>query len=393
MALREFLQLSKPDLRSAVTDRVPAVFRKAALSWSAIHWTRSDWQSHLSALPNISVQYSATQTFDAASNDFVTYSANVEQTAHEFFRSNFPIPPHKRTEHAYVTTGSHSILKTIEQQQQAAAASSNTYLKFVNQAMGSTNAPQWWNDAASSVPSSSSTSSHLPFAQPFFVDDSNSTKSTKSTTTPQAQARSLLWFSAGPAVAAPHRDAYHNMSVVLAGTKTFALAPPSMHQSFGDRPRKSARYIRTGPGQYKWQTMANKQSEGGSDDDVPYTSGFLSESLFHNATTNENNDNARKEDQTVLVTLLPGDVLYLPYDWYHEVVSTPLLTQQEIEDGVATPMENDFTAAINFWQTHLFEMDMFTDPVKMKRDQERKWNILETFAKQESDRQDGWMYD
>ena len=145
--------------------------------------------------------------------------------------------------------------------------------------------------------------------------------------------------------------------------------------------------------------MANKQSEGGSDEDVPYTSGFLSESLFlhnthtHHAATNENNDNGRKEDQTVLVTLSPGDVLYLPYDWYHEVVSTPVLTQQEAENGVAIPMEKDFTAAINFWQTSLFERDMFTDPVKMKRDQERNWSILETFAKQESDRQDGWMYD
>ena len=362
--IRECLTLTKSSLTHSVRNHIPTVFRSAVQHWSAIKWSRAQWHDALAALPEISVQYSATPTFDVASQEWVTYAAHSTSHANDFFRNNFPAT---RTEHAYITTGNDSILKKTEQQQQQQHQEEETtstrglpYLEFIRTAMGPQNVPQWWQDVHDGA-SPTTTSTSLPFAQPFFPNDG-------SALSPFAQAKSLVWLSAGKAVAAPHRDAYHNMSLVLAGTKTFALAPPASYQLFGtDQPRKSARMIRSSTGVYVWKAM--HCSETG---DIPMTSGFLRDSIM---------DQLEQRDVCASVTLHPGDCLYLPYDWYHEVRSTPLCEQE------------DFTAAVNFWQTSLFGSDIFTDAEKQEREKEMAVCALKTFVQQECARQDGLYYD
>ena len=113
--------------------------------------------------------------------------------------------------------------------------------------------------------------------------------------------RADLWVG-GRSVSRMHYDNLDNLFAQVAGDKTFVLAPPAAGAAVqgGRRLRKAAQAYRH-PG-----TFAR---EGG---------GVMHETVLNYLTT------ARPPSlPTVSVTLRPGDMLYLPFGWWHEVHGAP----------------------------------------------------------------------
>lgn len=113
--------------------------------------------------------------------------------------------------------------------------------------------------------------------------------------------RADLWLG-GKSISRMHYDNLDNVFAQVVGSKTFVLSPPDAGAAIqgGSRLRKAAR-LYTHPGQFT--------REGGG--------------VMHETVLNYLGVDRPAELPTVSVTLGPGDVLYLPFGWWHEVHSHP----------------------------------------------------------------------
>ena len=111
-----------------------------------------------------------------------------------------------------------------------------------------------------------------------------------------------LWIG-GDSVSRMHYDNLDNVFAQVVGSKTFVLARPEQGAALqgGKRLRKAAR-LYTHPGQFA--------REGG---------GVLHETVLNYLGA----ERPKERLPTVSVTLNPGDVLYLPFGWWHEVHAHP----------------------------------------------------------------------
>ena len=129
-----------------------------------------------------------------------------------------------------------------------------------------------------------------------------------------------VWLSAGGTTAPPHRDRWFNVSVTLEGEKVFYLAAPKYHAEVLDSPRPSSRLVRDGPGVFR---SVETLDELGRPVYVSGHSPLDFDALYkRGASFNTDDDGAIRGSHVVvdIVTLAPGDVLYLPPDWYHQVL-------------------------------------------------------------------------
>ena len=113
--------------------------------------------------------------------------------------------------------------------------------------------------------------------------------------------RADLWIG-GKSISRMHYDNLDNLFAQVVGSKTFVLSPPDAGAAIqgGRRLRKAARAY-THPGGFA--------REGGG--------------VMHETVLNYLSVDRPASLPTVSVTLGPGDMLYLPFGWWHEVHSHP----------------------------------------------------------------------
>ena len=114
-------------------------------------------------------------------------------------------------------------------------------------------------------------------------------------------------MSAGDTVAHTHRDSLWNFHAVLNGTKRFILSPPDQFRAVGDRRRLGFRLEETPDGRLVRGQSPIEEVPGF----IKTFSGFSALSL---ASTDHNLPVAE-------AVLSPGDVLFMPPGWWHEVYS------------------------------------------------------------------------
>lgn len=128
-----------------------------------------------------------------------------------------------------------------------------------------------------------------------------------------------IWVGNHRSITSLHHDPFENLYCQVLGSKTITLYPPQEWQTFHESNVPTYKYARTSKGtleqidqdcQLRWTQLSN---------DGRYTSG-------------------RRQYQ---VTLNPGDCLYLPALWFHQVTQGTL-------DG-------DICVSINYW----YDMDYF----------------------------------
>ncbi|CAA7259788.1 unnamed protein product [Cyclocybe aegerita] len=124
-----------------------------------------------------------------------------------------------------------------------------------------------------------------------------------------------LWVGNGQSITSIHSDPYENIYTVVRGQKHFLLLPPTDSWCLQERLYPHAQYTRDSTGklelipsgeavpQVRWSSVQNPDLAGSLPNDV----------------------------SPIMVTLMPGDTLYLPVGWWHYVRQT------------------DLTIALNWW--------------------------------------------
>ena len=255
------------------------------------------------------------------------YSAISSMTIEDFWKEyvDKKVP---RDDYAYITEGSSSITKKeekIENYKEKCEANIGQYRDILIDAMGK------------------SLDNTKSYEQPFFDDPDFDCS--------QHMTKSLLWIAAGDAVAAPHRDLYHNFNVCISGAKEYYLLPPKFYRETQDFPRISYRLKRmdTTGNRYKKILIASDSGE------AMLTRGFSSLNFKRLYEENINTSTCEFDENSFVPikgTCFPGDVLYMPYNFYHHVFST-------------SDNENK-SIAFNFWQTCLFGIDIDSDEIAKK---------------------------
>ncbi|KAJ3040192.1 JmjC domain-containing protein 7 [Rhizophlyctis rosea] len=142
-----------------------------------------------------------------------------------------------------------------------------------------------------------------------------------------------FWLGESRAVTSMHKDHYENLYVVIAGTKTFTLIPPTESFTLYEKPYPTATYTPSTPSpspKTPWtitpttpQTKVPWPSIDPLNPPSPTTHPFIT------------------HQHPITVTLAPGETLYLPSMWYHRVAQTG--ERLEGRRGVYAAV------AVNYW--------------------------------------------
>jgi jumonji domain-containing protein 7 len=112
-----------------------------------------------------------------------------------------------------------------------------------------------------------------------------------------------IWIGTEESVSSAHKDHYENLYVQICGKKIFYILPPSAVTHLDVQMYKAARYQKQGE---QWNIIPN-------DDNYSTTVPWIKLDFRHAYESHLNNIYPMK------VELSPGDVLYLPSLWYHQV--------------------------------------------------------------------------
>ena len=307
-----------------VLKKKPVILRGLAKNWNAICNWKNIKQKY--GKRNMQIQFSKFGKYDMLNElGEMEYSAVSQMKLNDFW-NEYVDKNVKRYDCAYITEGSSSITKKSENITLNTSNENIMYHNVLNDAIinpeNHSRINEFGHDST--------------FQQPFFEDpDFDAT---------QHVTKSLLWIAAGDAVASPHRDLYHNFNVCIAGEKTFYLVPPLHFKEMGDIPRMSYRLSRMDieGKQYSRKMIASNENE------PMLTRGFSNVNLKDLYQKQQLITNNKKQSCTISKAVcLPGDVLYMPYNYYHHVFSK----RDECNKSIA----------INFWQTCLFGVDIETD--------------------------------
>ncbi|KAL3896236.1 MAG: hypothetical protein SGCHY_004203 [Lobulomycetales sp.] len=123
-----------------------------------------------------------------------------------------------------------------------------------------------------------------------------------------------IWIGGSRSVTSLHKDHYDNLYTVIRGKKTFSLYPPTDFAHLCERRCGVHQYHRLGPDSAQWELVDMCES-------THWVSASISEIPV----------------PPIVVSLEPGDILFLPSLWYHQV-------EQE-----------DDTIAVNWWFDMAFD--------------------------------------
>lgn len=155
-----------------------------------------------------------------------------------------------------------------------------------------------------------------------------------------------FWMGFSDTVSSMHKDPYENIYAVIRGEKHFTLAPPTILPFSGRGTYKNCKWNCSADYKQWWledivgdsqeDTQDNEASQG---EDTVWSSHNpdLSEDYYRHF--------APEEIPIFHVILKPGEVLYLPALWFHQV------TQFASSEMVASdkPNDEDYVIAVNFW--------------------------------------------
>ena len=110
-----------------------------------------------------------------------------------------------------------------------------------------------------------------------------------------------------------HYDGYHNVYVQIRGKKTFRIAPPESHMFLKPYPFVHPSHAQC---QVRLLSTRTKGSDQGSSDQ-----GSSDQGSSDQGSSDKGSSDQGSEMKVQTATLIPGDVLYLPPLWYHEVVA------------------------------------------------------------------------
>ncbi|KAJ3012453.1 JmjC domain-containing protein 7 [Thoreauomyces humboldtii] len=139
-----------------------------------------------------------------------------------------------------------------------------------------------------------------------------------------------IWIGSTGARTSVHKDHYENLYMVIAGVKTFVLIPPTEAFCLYEKPYTTARYIPSSPHISPSTTWTIEPTSPPST--TPWASVDPSnpDPSLHPLFT--------KHCRPITVTLRPGQMLYLPSLWHHQV-----LQEAEELDGCKAAI------AVNWW--------------------------------------------
>ncbi|TIB06402.1 hypothetical protein E3P96_00466 [Wallemia ichthyophaga] len=139
-----------------------------------------------------------------------------------------------------------------------------------------------------------------------------------------------VWMGGPESVTSLHHDPYENIYVVVRGTKTFNLFPPTEEYCLGFEKYRRGKYIRDASGKLIVEAQ---------DEHVPWTP-------IDPCLSKEENI-ARvpqyKHSRCMTVTVNEGDALYLPSGWFHHVLQS-----------------GDPCIAINYWFDQSYEGEQYS---------------------------------
>ena len=121
---------------------------------------------------------------------------------------------------------------------------------------------------------------------------------------------SFFFFFLQGVIAPCHYDGYHNVYVQIRGKKTFRIAPPESHTFLKPYP-----FVHPSHAQCQVRLLSNTTISDGCD------KGNDKGSDKSNDKSSDKGSDKSSEMKVQTATLIPGDVLYLPPLWYHEVVA------------------------------------------------------------------------
>ena len=122
-----------------------------------------------------------------------------------------------------------------------------------------------------------------------------------------------VWLGGDRSVTSLHKDPYENCHTVVTGAKYFLLYPPTDRPCFDIKEVPAATWTRSdGDGEPRFRLV---------DDDPAETVSWIATDPGAEDAIFENPNLARSHPLHVIVG--PGDVLYIPFLWYHRVEQRP----------------------------------------------------------------------
>ena len=122
----------------------------------------------------------------------------------------------------------------------------------------------------------------------------------------------MLWMGGGGVTTPTHNDAFHNVYVQLKGEKQFILFPPSLHAQLHVFPALHPQHQQSQVLLYNGSAKLSDATAWSS-----FIPGHFPNFLKWATSLSESTEAGRP----LLVTLAPGEVLYIPPLWYHYTTS------------------------------------------------------------------------
>lgn len=281
-------------LRDYVSSNKPVVIDNGCLSnWNALHrWLSDDYLCQTAGNCQVTVALTPHGRADCPVHlptEHISTTEGIQELPND--RECFALPYQEKM----TLTDFFSLLKRSTLSQTAAVP----YLQFQNDSLRTElpcllsdideNGLQWASDAFDSLP-----------------DATN------------------IWIGSNRSITSWHKDHYENIYVVIRGRKIFKLFPPA--DVF--RMQLTKYPVAT----YQFQSQCDKKEAA---DLVPVLHSPREETLWSSILPGNISSHMHDAESPIIVTLEPGQILYLPSCWWHEV--------HNAADN------NETTIAVNFW--------------------------------------------
>lgn len=146
-----------------------------------------------------------------------------------------------------------------------------------------------------------------------------------------------FWMGDADSRTSMHRDHYENVYTVVTGAKHFVLLPPTEQPWLDEKPVRAARYCRSPPSPRPSSAAAAVHTLNGFDVLLDEPEELVAWVHVDPEQCEQIDGHHFSQFPPLHVTILPGEVLYLPAMWFHQVSS------------------DDRTIAVNWWHDMDFQ--------------------------------------